>query len=77
MSSGLEQKKNAIEEKKEDTLNRILSKHGPEIYKNSYTCYNGDDVQCGEGPACQERIQAFKVNNVVDPLPYKINVDWK
>ena len=65
-----------INEKKEDTLKRILSKYNVDVYKDSYTCYNGGDVQCGECPACRERIQAFKVNNVVDPLPFKIAVEW-
>jgi len=49
---------------------RILKKYGVEVYKNSYSCYNGGKEQCGKCPACVERKQAFKVNNVEDPVGY-------
>jgi 7-cyano-7-deazaguanine synthase len=58
-------------EKKEDTVARILEQYDVSVYSESYTCYNGDDVQCGRCPACVERQVAFYVNNVEDPLPYK------
>jgi 7-cyano-7-deazaguanine synthase len=57
-------------EKKEDTMARILKKYPVDIYKYSYSCYNGGEKQCGECPACQERKYAFKVNNVEDPIGY-------
>jgi len=61
-----------VYEKKEDTMARILQKYPVDIYKYSYSCYNGGEVQCGECPACKERKHAFKVNNVEDPVGFKI-----
>lgn len=49
---------------------RILKKYGVEVYKNSYSCYNGGAKQCGKCPACQERKHAFEVNGVIDPVGY-------
>lgn len=60
-----------INEKKEDTMERILTFHDVDVYEDSYTCYNGEELSCGECPACVERLQAFKVNGVKDPLLYK------
>ncbi|APX72070.1 7-cyano-7-deazaguanine synthase QueC [Companilactobacillus allii] len=40
------------------------------------TCYEGDDVSCGECATCLDRINAFKQNDLVDPIPYAINIDW-
>lgn len=60
-----------IEEKKETTMARILKTYPVDIYKYSYSCYNGGEQQCGECPACQERKHAFEVNGVIDPVGYK------
>jgi len=54
-------------EKKEDTVKRIIAKYGVEVYKDSYSCYNGTVPPCGKCPACQERQKAFEVNGVKDP----------
>ena len=64
-----------IFEKKEDTLARILKKHPISVYKDSWSCYNGglgeyNGLSCGSCPACQERLLAFHVNDVEDPLVY-------
>lgn len=59
-----------INEKKEETVKRILEKHDVSVYADSYTCYNGVEPSCGKCPACVERLNAFKVNNVKDPLKY-------
>jgi 7-cyano-7-deazaguanine synthase len=40
-------------------------------YSNTWTCYNGRDKACGKCSACEERLQAFAHNNVVDPIPYE------
>ena len=45
-------------------------------YSKTWSCYEGDDKACGLCGTCQERIEAFKMNGVKDPIPYKINVDW-
>lgn len=60
-----------IHEKKEETVKRILEKYDVSVYEDSYTCYNGVEPSCGKCPACVERLTAFKVNNVKDPLEYK------
>ena len=49
---------------------RILGKYPVDIYKHSYSCYNGGAKQCGKCPACQERRAAFEANGVEDPLEY-------
>ena len=60
-----------ILEKKETTMARILKSYPVDIYKYSYSCYNGGEQQCGCCPACIERKNAFTVNNVIDPVGYK------
>mgnify|MGYP000141467933 FL=1 len=40
-------------------------------YSQTWTCYNGRDKACGKCGACQERLEAFRDNNVVDPLAYE------
>ncbi len=40
-------------------------------YSDTWTCYNGREKACGKCGACQERLEAFKLNNVVDPLVYE------
>lgn len=60
-----------IFEKKETTMARILKTYPVDIYKYSYSCYNGGDEQCGMCPACVERKHAFEVNKVEDPVGYK------
>jgi 7-cyano-7-deazaguanine synthase len=60
-----------ILEKKEETMKWVLQHHDVSVYAESYTCYNGEELSCGKCPACQERLLAFKVNRVTDPLKYK------
>ncbi|MBS3797814.1 MULTISPECIES: 7-cyano-7-deazaguanine synthase QueC [unclassified Pseudoalteromonas] len=40
-------------------------------YSQTWTCYNGREQACGKCGACQERLEAFALNNAVDPLPYE------
>jgi 7-cyano-7-deazaguanine synthase len=40
-------------------------------YNDTWTCYNGREKACGKCGACQERLEAFKDNNIVDPLAYE------
>lgn len=40
-------------------------------YSNTWTCYNGREKACGKCGACQERLEAFRDNNVTDPLEYE------
>ena len=57
-----------INDKKEDTVKKIIAKYGVDIYRYSYSCYNGTVPQCGKCPACQERKHAFEVCGVEDPV---------
>jgi len=59
-----------INQTKAETMKRILSKYPVSIYEDSYTCYNGNDLSCSKCPACVERLNAFKENNVTDPIKY-------
>jgi 7-cyano-7-deazaguanine synthase len=40
-------------------------------YSNTWTCYNGREKACGKCGACQERLEAFSLNNASDPLAYE------
>ena len=40
-------------------------------YENTWTCYNGRTKACGKCGACQERLEAFAKNGVIDPLEYE------
>jgi len=40
-------------------------------YSKTWTCYNGRDKACGKCGSCQERLEAFKLCNAVDPLEYE------
>ena len=40
-------------------------------YALTWTCYNGREKACGKCGACQERLEAFKLNNATDPLSYE------
>lgn len=40
-------------------------------YALTWTCYNGREKACGKCGACQERLEAFKLNGITDPLDYE------
>ncbi|WP_159820653.1 7-cyano-7-deazaguanine synthase QueC [Colwellia sp. 20A7] len=40
-------------------------------YSDTWTCYNGREKACGKCGACEERLEAFSDNNVVDPIEYE------
>lgn len=40
-------------------------------YGQTWTCYNGREKACGKCGACQERLEAFSLNNSQDPLEYE------
>lgn len=40
-------------------------------YEDTWTCYNGRKKACGKCGSCQERLEAFKLNNSVDPIEYE------
>ncbi|MBU2924784.1 7-cyano-7-deazaguanine synthase QueC [Colwellia sp. 4_MG-2023] len=40
-------------------------------YSDTWTCYNGREKACGKCGACEERLEAFSDNNVIDPIEYE------
>lgn len=40
-------------------------------YSLTWTCYKGEELPCGKCGSCTERLEAFAVNNSVDPLKYQ------
>jgi len=40
-------------------------------YSNTWTCYNGREKACGKCGSCQERLEAFSENKMVDPIEYE------
>lgn len=46
-------------------------------YQLTTSCYNGGEKACGKCGTCIDRINAFKANHIVDPIPYEIDIDWE
>lgn len=46
-------------------------------FEYTRTCYEGKDVSCGKCATCLDRIEAFKKNGLVDPIPYAVKINWK
>jgi len=40
-------------------------------YRLTHSCYKGLRPACGKCPACIERLEAFKANNLQDPIEYR------
>ncbi|MDB9841958.1 7-cyano-7-deazaguanine synthase QueC [Gammaproteobacteria bacterium] len=40
-------------------------------YSKTWTCYEGQEIACGKCGSCNERLEAFAINNTSDPLDYK------
>jgi len=40
------------------------------------SCYNGRKCACGKCGTCIDRIEAFRSNRVIDPVPYECEIDW-
>jgi 7-cyano-7-deazaguanine synthase len=41
-------------------------------FGNTWSCYNGEELHCGECATCLERKEAFALNDITDPTIYKI-----
>ena len=44
-------------------------------FENTWSCYEGKDKPCGKCGTCQERIESFALNDLMDPLDY--GVPWE
>jgi len=40
-------------------------------FGDTWTCYNGREKACGKCGSCQERLEAFKLNEFIDPIEYE------
>lgn len=41
-------------------------------YGQAWTCYNGREKACGRCSSCVERLEAFALHGLSDPLPYEV-----
>lgn len=46
-------------------------------FEHTWTCYMGGDVACGRCGTCVERLEAFHIARVEDPLEYIDRYYWK
>ncbi len=63
-----------VERHKAQVLDYLLSHSAP--IELTYTCYLGKEIQCGACRTCLSRIAAFKELGKIDPVPYKVDIDW-
>ena len=40
-------------------------------FELTWSCYEGHDKACGVCGTCRDRLQAFRVNGLVDPVEYE------
>jgi len=53
-------------------IRKGLDLNSPVDYAQTWTCYKGNGGSaCGKCGSCQERLEAFKNNDIEDPLPYE------
>jgi|TARA_B100001964_G_C14257462_1_gene613258 7-cyano-7-deazaguanine synthase len=45
-------------------------------FENTWSCYKGGNQSCGVCGTCRERIEAFQLSKIKDPLKYSIAVEW-
>ncbi|MFK4784650.1 7-cyano-7-deazaguanine synthase QueC [Fusobacterium sp. MFO224] len=55
-----------VEMTKKDVVKKGLELKVP--YELTWSCYEGKDVPCGKCGTCIDRMQAFSLNNVKDPI---------
>ena len=56
-----------------------IIKWGTELdvsFRNTWTCYKGEDKACGECTACSSRLQGFIDAGIKDPLTYSKFIPW-
>lgn len=46
-------------------------------YQLTWSCYEGNDLPCGQCGTCRDRLAAFRQNGAVDPLVYPANIQPK
>jgi len=46
-------------------------------YTMTWTCYKGEPISCGQCGSCRERLEAFEIANMEDPLNYQDGTNRK
>lgn len=46
-------------------------------FELSWSCYEHNDIACGECDSCILRINAFQEAKIKDPIPYAIQIEWR
>lgn len=46
-------------------------------YSQTWTCYKGERISCGKCGSCRERLEAFEIANMTDPLVYQEGTNRK
>ena len=59
---------------KAEVVKKGLELHTP--FNLTTSCYNGHAEACANCGTCIDRLNAFKANGVIDPIPYSVEVDW-
>lgn len=59
-----------IDKSKADVVARGLALNVP--FKLTWSCYEGHDKACGVCGTCRDRIAAFKLNGIEDPIEYEM-----
>lgn len=60
-----------LEIPKSEILRHGLQQEKTVPYDLTRTCYTTDEIACGECGACVERLEAWKLNDGIDPLQYR------
>ena len=57
-----------------DLTKAEIAAHGKSLgidYAETWSCYEGDSLQCGTCGTCIERREAMQAAGIIDPTPYK------
>lgn len=63
-----------IDKNKAGVVKLGLELHTP--FNITTSCYHGGAEAEGRCGTCRDRIEAFRANGVIDPIPYAIPIDW-
>jgi len=59
---------------KSEVVTTAYKFHAP--LQDTWSCYRGGNMQCGECPTCLERIKAFQDAGFIDPVKYIVEPKW-
>lgn len=63
---------------KDEEIGYAMQLKSPPLFEHTLTCYDPDDQgrSCGVCPSCSERLNAFIMNGMRDPVEYSIDIPW-